>query len=423
MKHQIEAIRSKADCREIARRLGIKEGVGGAWHCFNATAHSNGDRNPSLLIDAKSFKCQATSCAISGGPFDLLMRKDGLSFMDAVKKVAEMVGLEVEAGSNQKSQSYTPPSRAAALRKVPQPIAQPAEEVCRLMAALWAIVKPVKPTDQMMDWLRSRRLDVGPAHYFGVRDFAPVAQDIKKLLNDQPDSTLKAAGFMTESGYPWTPLVETINGNHAFAGACFPVYHPSFPDFPMEWRWRYYVPLASKEPEKKPLKVHALCGSNRLHTLGLNRPFKASRVLICEGEMDYLTLYEVQLNCNPAFDVIALGSASSPWREEYSKVIEDASLVVFVGHRSEKAKASKADEIEASMKALWGAEKARSRCIRYEVSEKEDLNDKLKLGTFEAWLKALTDLPEWSGAGIAKSGAVTRTNEHNTAAQAAGMGV
>jgi len=139
--------------------------------------------------------------------------------------------------------------------------------------------------------------------------------------------------------------------------------------------------------------------------------------------MDYLTLYEVQLNCNPAFDVIALGSASSPWREEFSKVIEDASLMVFVGHRSEKAKASKADEIEASMEALWGAEKADARCIRFEVSEKEDLNEKLQSGTFEAWLKALTDLPEWSGAGIAKSGAVTRTNEHNTAAQAAGMGV
>lgn len=408
LRDQNRKIRDSLDCRTVAAELGIRKGKGGAWHCFSGSTHSNGDANPSLSIQEKGFHCNATSCAIKGDVFDLVMKVRGVGLPDARRWLCDRFNLSgTESVSAQTS--ITPP--LAATPKPHQGIRHPSPAAQKLMADLWAIVKPIRPTPALQTYLEGRGImDHGLAIELGVRDFFPAAHDIKSLIRGTPDDTLKEAGLMSDRGDLWEPLWEIANGNQAFAGACFPVHHPAHPEFPMEWRWRWY----GKPPRDGLSKAHALHGSNRLHTLGLNLPHKARRVLVCEGEMDYLTLLQaLPLTGAPAYDVVALCVAAARWPDEFTKRIADSSLVAFVGHLPKLTNGrGKSDEIRESLERVWGVEKTSRQFISAPVPEDDDLNDRFRKGTFTGWLEQLMADPRW----------VTCESQHNTAAQGGDCG-
>lgn len=100
-----EYIRERLDCREVAERYQVRfRNRSSNWwlaHCFNSENHAHGDRNPSLSIGPKGYKCFSANCGISGDVFGLIAYFEGLDgkqdFDQVVAIAAEMAGLDPEA--------------------------------------------------------------------------------------------------------------------------------------------------------------------------------------------------------------------------------------------------------------------------------------------------------------------------------------
>ena len=91
----IEEIRSRTDIVQvIGDRISLKRGSGG----FVACCPFHHENTPSFNVNVQRQRYHCFGCGEDGDVFKFLMQHDGMSFMDAVRYLAEKCGVQVTMG-------------------------------------------------------------------------------------------------------------------------------------------------------------------------------------------------------------------------------------------------------------------------------------------------------------------------------------
>ena len=81
---EITALKARIDVCNLAHRLGVHVLANDRdAHCFNAGAHRNGDRNPSMRLFEDGYKCYG--CGIKGDAIDMVKAIRRIGFREAVE--------------------------------------------------------------------------------------------------------------------------------------------------------------------------------------------------------------------------------------------------------------------------------------------------------------------------------------------------
>src|SRR5574344_128874 len=92
-----EEIRSRVDIVElIGSRITLKK----AGSTYKACCPFHQEKTPSFNVNPAKQFYHCFGCGESGDVFKFLMKMDGLTFPDAVKKLADTVGVKVEEGTD-----------------------------------------------------------------------------------------------------------------------------------------------------------------------------------------------------------------------------------------------------------------------------------------------------------------------------------
>lgn len=137
---EISDMKSRTDCRALARSLGLKLGAQGMVRCFaSPQSHANGDRTPSCSVRFDGFRC--FGCGESGDVFDLVRAVLACGFPEAVSAVRGFTGGDVA--------SRRRPPTVALRRAVPPPQSE--------LNEIWRAGCPVGDVPEVAEWLRERR--------------------------------------------------------------------------------------------------------------------------------------------------------------------------------------------------------------------------------------------------------------------------
>lgn len=189
------------DIKDVAERLGLEVKQKGNSPCFNTLAHKNGDRHPSLAFDPKTNKFKCFACGVSGDTIDLVAKVENLSYVEAYKRLANLMGVSLE-----KSKGERTPSRASRIvREVKATNYQP------IRLNEWLEYDPLpytevyqafydaceQPSDELKAWWHGRGLSDELLAKAGWRTITPRTwQKIEKVY-DEP--TLLASGLKTQN--------------------------------------------------------------------------------------------------------------------------------------------------------------------------------------------------------------------------------
>lgn len=99
--HVVEDVRSRADIVEI---VGEHVQLKRAGKEYKARCPFHNEKTPSFyVVPAKGFyKC--FGCGESGDAFSFLMKRQGLTFAEAVRQVAARVGVEIPADDDRRGE-------------------------------------------------------------------------------------------------------------------------------------------------------------------------------------------------------------------------------------------------------------------------------------------------------------------------------
>ena len=189
------------DIRDVAERLGLEVKQKGNSPCFNTLAHKNGDRHPSLAFDPKTNKFKCFACGVSGDTIDLVAKVENLSYIEACRRLADLMGVSLE-----KSKGERTPSRASRIvREVKATNYQP------IRLNEWLECDPLpytevyqafydaceQPSDELKAWWHGRGLSDELLAKAGWLTITPRTwQKIEKMY-DEP--TLLASGLKTQN--------------------------------------------------------------------------------------------------------------------------------------------------------------------------------------------------------------------------------
>lgn len=100
---QIEEIRAKVDIADLVSSYGfhLKQVGGILWCC--CPFHT--EKTPSFKVDSSRGTYHCFGCGESGDVFSFVQKQEGLSFMEAVRKLAEKVGVELRAAESKSSRT------------------------------------------------------------------------------------------------------------------------------------------------------------------------------------------------------------------------------------------------------------------------------------------------------------------------------
>lgn len=187
--------------KDVAERLGLEVKQKGNSPCFNTLAHKNGDRHPSLAFDPKTNKFKCFACGVSGDTIDLVAKVENLSYIEAYRRLADLMGVSLE-----KSKGERTPSRASRIvREVKATNYQP------IRLNEWLEYDPLpytevyqafydaceQPSDELKAWWHGRGLSDELLAKAGWRTITPRTwQKIEKMY-DEP--TLLASGLKTQN--------------------------------------------------------------------------------------------------------------------------------------------------------------------------------------------------------------------------------
>jgi DNA primase catalytic core len=284
--HLVEEVRTRADIVEvIGEHVQLKRS--GKDYKANCPFHS--ERTPSFyVVPGKGFYT-CFGCGEKGDVFTFLMKKTGLNFQEAVRQLADRVGVEIPADTQQASEDPH--------RKLYEAIAFAADF---FQTALWADERGARARQ----YLTARGITRESAERFGV-GFAPDAwRDLRDAAHKHgiDDELLLAAGLIKESERtedPYDrfrdriifPIAETTGRTVAFGGRIL--------------RASDGAPKYLNSPET------AIYQKGRL-LYGLNWSRSAIRreslALVVEGYMDYVSLASVGVDNL----VAGMGTAMTP---------------------------------------------------------------------------------------------------------------
>lgn len=189
------------DIKDVAERLGIEVRQRGNSPCFNSLAHANGDRHPSLSFDGKTNKFKCFACGVSGDTIDLVAKVENLEYVDAYKRLAELMGITLEQGERRQDRA----SRSRTVQEVKASTYQPIRlndffeydplPYTEVYQAFYDACEP--PSDELKAWWHGRGLSDELLAKAGWRTITPRTwQKIEKMY-DEP--TLLASGLKTQN--------------------------------------------------------------------------------------------------------------------------------------------------------------------------------------------------------------------------------
>lgn len=189
------------DIKDVAGRLGLEVKQKGNSPCFNTLAHKNGDRHPSLAFDPKTNKFKCFACGVSGDTIDLVAKVENLSYVEAYKRLADLMGVSLEKDKGER----TPSKASRIVREVKAANYQPIRlnewleydplPYTEVYQAFYDACEP--PSDELKAWWHGRGLSDELLAKAGWRTITPRTwQKIEKMY-DEP--TLLASGLKTQN--------------------------------------------------------------------------------------------------------------------------------------------------------------------------------------------------------------------------------
>lgn len=185
---QKEEIRAKVDIADLVSSYGfqLKHSGSDLWCCCPFHA----EKTPSFKVDVSRGTFHCFGCGESGDVFEFVMKQEGLSFGDAVRKLADAAGVELKATVS--------------------PMAKRRKRLYALMAELSAdfnkMLKSLKCKDAepAREYLKARQLDETTIDSFQI-GYAP--SDVKKILawaarHGYTERDLADAGIIKTSDNP-----------------------------------------------------------------------------------------------------------------------------------------------------------------------------------------------------------------------------
>lgn len=189
------------DIKDVAERLGLEVKQRGNSPCFNTLAHANGDRHPSLAFDPKTNKFKCFACGVSGDTIDLVAKVENLNYVEAYKRLADLMGVSLEKDKGER----TPSKASRIVREVKATNYQP------IRLNEWLEYDPLpytevyqafydaceQPSDELKTWWHGRGLSDELLAKAGWLTITPRTwQKIEKMY-DEP--TLLASGLKTQN--------------------------------------------------------------------------------------------------------------------------------------------------------------------------------------------------------------------------------
>lgn len=189
------------DIKDVAERLGLEVKQRGNSPCFNTLAHANGDRHPSLAFDPKTNKFKCFACGVSGDTIDLVAKVENLSYVEAYKRLADLMGVGLEKDKGER----TPSKASRMVREVKATNYQP------IRFNEWLEYDPLpytevyqafydaceQPSDELKAWWHGRGLSDELLAKAGWRTITPRTWQRIEKMYDEP--TLLASGLKTQN--------------------------------------------------------------------------------------------------------------------------------------------------------------------------------------------------------------------------------
>lgn len=312
---QLEEVRAKVDIADIVNSYGfhLEHKNGAMWCC--CPFHT--EKTPSFKVDVSRGTYHCFGCGESGDVFDFVMKQEGLAFIDAVKKLADGVGVE--------------------LKESVSPQAKQRKRLCSLMSSLAmdfnTMLKKSKDGAIAREYLNTRCLDAAAVDRFLI-GYAPAS--VEKIIawaakHGYSQKDLAAAGIIkpsdTEGKNPYfyfsNRLVFTVRDKNgqvvAFSGR----------QLVEDKKSGKYINSPETILFKKSRNFYAYDEARKYIVKAPNR-----EAIICEGQIDCIRLHMSGYNTA----VAPLGTAFTEDHAMLLHKVADSALLCFdddgAGHKA-----------------------------------------------------------------------------------------
>ena len=277
----------------IERYVPLKKGGSNYLAC--CPFHS--EKTPSFTVSPAKQFYHCFGCGVHGNAISFLMEYQGLGYVEAVKDLAESLGMKMPEFEAREKKSESGPDLYAIM-----------EQACDYYR------EQLKTSPRAIEYLKGRGLTGKIAARFGI-GYAPEGwQNLERVFPNYADKALKDAGLVidAEGGRRYDrfrdrimfPILNQRGSVIAFGGRVLGEGEPKYLNSPE-------TPLFEKGQE--------------LYGLSQARPAirAASRVIVVEGYMDVVALAQHKIE----YAVATLGTATSPVHVQ--KLLRQTDEVVF----------------------------------------------------------------------------------------------
>lgn len=343
-------------------------------------------------------------CAQQYDVFDFVMSVRGCDFPAAMREVADMAGITLPDRKGGEK-----PLRKLAQHAVKDAVPEPTRIVVdpRRLAvwrAIWDVLRRREIGTNGERWCESRGLRSLVPWCLGARDWQ--GADLRPVLKQFSPEEKAAAGLYLDrkegAGLePWPVLKAIFSGEPWADGVAIPFGTPDYPH-PVGMRWRFLRPrnvksaaLPKSIPELMPLPV-GFWRPDPFRVAGpgetfLNRWATAKRLVVCEGEPDWLS---VESHLNKWMDVVAVGhcAISTGWPRAWSNYLTHFNEIVVLLHADKKPDGP-ASAICRSIREQLPRVKVTERLLETEAVGGMDANDLDRIGKLAPILQNVLGTP------------------------------
>lgn len=306
----LEEIRVRADIVEIVEAHGLQ--LRRAGPDFKGCCPFHHEKTPSFFVSPSRRTFHCFGCGVHGDVFTYLMKSDGMTFMEAVKSLAQKTGVTLDLQTD-----YESVSRGVLLRLHSE------------LAAFYRRCLLQLPEAQIArDYLKSRELDGETAERFGI-GYAPAIRGVIPKWAEKHDFSLER---LIEGGILLPPRDPRDGDDYydRFSGRLiFPIRDVNGQVVAFSGRilterknTGKYVNSPETPIFKKGRVLYALDFAHRNILRDSRR-----EALVCEGQID-------GIRCHANGFGTAIASQGTAFTEEHVKLLKryaDSALLVFDG--------------------------------------------------------------------------------------------
>lgn len=329
---KLQEVRDRIDIVDlVGRYVGLRR----AGKNYSACCPFHDERTPSFYVnpERRSYKC--FGCGVHGDGIDFVMRTEGMSFLEATRKIAELFGVHLPA-----------PSGGAARAEADRAERDEAYEICRVAADVYREVLKARPEGEAgRDYQRTRRLDAEVAETFRL-GYAPAPAEAgwdslakalaaRKLSLPLADklgliarSERTGAWYDRFRGRLMFPIIQPGGSVIAFSGRILPAHAEAGG--------------GEREPPKYINSPESALYSKTRTLFGLAAASQAirqrGRAILVEGNVDVLTMHQRGY----AETVAPLGTALTSQQLQVLGRFTDTVVLCFDGDRAGRKAAREA---------------------------------------------------------------------------------